>query len=65
MKIWIFMLDLDQQGISDSKLLASMLKAHPFVISKALKNITNLRNKKLAILSFYKQLVDLDVSIKT
>lgn len=64
LKIWLFILDLDAQGIQDAKVLASMLKAHPFVVGKAVKQIQTLRRNKSSIVSLYTWLVELDEAIK-
>lgn len=65
LKLWIFVLDLDQQGISDSKIVASTLKAHPFVISKMMKYLPTIRRNSSSIKAFYKWLIDLDAWIKS
>jgi hypothetical protein len=58
-------LDLYEQGITDSKELVSILKAHPFVVSKLLKNVLDIRRCRVQISCFYSRLVDLEYKIKT
>ncbi|MEI6426303.1 MAG: hypothetical protein WCO66_03015 [Candidatus Absconditabacteria bacterium] len=65
LKLWIFVLDLDAQGITDSKIISSMTKLSPFAVSKALKLLPNLRKSSSSITAFYRMLVDLDEGIKT
>lgn len=54
-----------EQWITDSKQLASVLKAHPFVISKQLKLLPVLKKNKWAIIHLYKNIITLDEQIKT
>lgn len=65
LKMWLFVLDLDDQWIQDSKDIISKLKAHPFVINKIKKNIVEIRKAKQSIKQFYKNLVELDEWIKS
>jgi DNA polymerase III delta subunit len=53
LKIWIFILDCFEQNIKDSKIITSILKVHPFVVSKSLKNIDLISRNKNGIISFY------------
>lgn len=64
LKNWIFILDCFEQNIKDSKIITSMLKVHPFVVSKSLKNIDVLSRNKKGIISFYTWLIDLENDIK-
>lgn len=64
-KIWLFVLDCFEENIKDSKIITSMLKVHPFVVSKAIKNIDVLRSNKNGIISFYTWLIELENDIKT
>lgn len=63
-KIWLFVLDCFEENIKDSKIITSMLKVHPFVVSKAIKNIDVLSRNKKGITSFYKWLIELENDIK-
>lgn len=63
-KIWLFTLDCFEQNIKDSKIITSMLKVHPFVVSKTIKHIDVLSRNKNGIVSFYKGLIDLENDIK-
>lgn len=65
LKLWIFILDMDSQWLTDSKLIATTIKYSPFAISKALKQITFLRQYSQMISSFYRQVLELDEGIKT
>jgi len=64
-KIWIFVMDCFEQNIKDSKIITSILKAHPFVVSKTIKNIDVLISNKTWIISFYLWLIELENDIKT
>lgn len=63
-KIWLFVLDCFEQNIKDSKIITSMLKVHPFVVSKTVKNIDVLSRNKNGIISLYKWLIELDSDMK-
>ena len=65
LKNWVFILDCFEQNIKDSKKITSLLKVHPFVVAKTLKNIDTLSCNKMAIYSFYKWLIELDSDIKS
>lgn len=64
-KNWLFILDCFEQNIKDSKIITSLLKVHPFVVSKGIKNIDVLSRNKKGIVSFYIWLVNLEYDIKT
>lgn len=64
LRLYIYVLDLYSQGITDSKTIASMTKQHPFAISKNLKNIDKIKWKEKEIKKFYKDLIVLDSKIK-
>jgi len=64
LKLYLFLADAYQHGIRDRKVLAQTLKYHPFAINKNMKHIDTILDKKLAIRSFYCQLVELDYHIK-
>lgn len=63
-KNWLFVLDCFEQNIKDSKIITSILKAHPFVVSKIVKNIDFISRNKKWIISFYRWLIELDNDIK-
>jgi len=65
LKLWIFVLDMDAQWITDSKAMASQLKLSPFAIWKAIKLLPKLRTYSPIISAFYRQIVELDEGIKT
>jgi hypothetical protein len=58
------MIDLHEQGITDAKTIAAMLKQNPYGITKNLKNIKKMQDKKTYITKFYGNLIDLDNKIK-
>ncbi len=64
-KTTINIINLAEQGITDGKLIASKLKAHPFVVSKQLKLLPQTKAKKNAIFQLYNDIVQLDYEIKT
>lgn len=65
LKVFLFLLDLNEQWISDAKQIVSMTKLHPFVVSKNLKNIHQLQKNQLQIKKFYTKLIELDADIKS
>lgn len=65
LKVYLFLLDLYNQWITDSKEIISITKLHPFVVSKNLKNINHLQKNQLQIKRFYTKLIELDSSIKS
>jgi len=65
LRIYIFLLDLYNQWITDSKQIISITKLHPFVVSKNLKNINQIQENQLQIKNFYTKLIELDASIKS
>lgn len=64
-KITINIINLSEQWITDGKLVASTLKAHPFVVSKQLKLLPQTKAKKQAIFTLYTDIITLDYQIKT
>jgi DNA polymerase III delta subunit len=64
-KITINIINLTEQGITDAKTLASKLKAHPFVVSKQLKLLPQIKEKKEHVFQFYSDILQLDYEIKT
>ncbi|NOZ44473.1 MAG: hypothetical protein GXP45_05045 [bacterium] len=65
LKLYIYLIDLYQQGIHDNKTLASMCKYHPFVVAKVMKHITQLVAKKNALYALFRDFVRLDFAIKS
>jgi len=65
LKMWIFILDMDAQWISDAKVITATIKYSPFAVSKAVKLLPALRKYSSSITGFYRTLVDLDEGIKT
>lgn len=63
-KIWLFIIDCFEQNIKDAKIITSILKLHPFVVSKTIKHIDVLSRNKKGIISFYKWLIELETDIK-
>lgn len=64
-KITINIINLAEQWITDGKLVASTLKAHPFVVSKQLKLLPQLKEKKQAVYTLYNDIIELDYQIKS
>ena len=62
---YLIVLDLYNQGISESKIIASEGKMPPFTASNLLKQIQILHEKQAYISNFFKKLVELDYDIKT
>lgn len=65
MKFYIFMLDLDENGVKDSKDIAGFLKMNPWQVKNEYAKIWVLKANKKNIEKFYTWLLDLDVSIKS
>lgn len=65
LKLYIYILDLNEQGIMDSKTIASITKQSPYGITKQLKNIKKMQEKKWYIKKFYSNLIALDNKIKS
>lgn len=65
LKLYLYMLDMNKQWITDSKTIASIIKIHPFAINKNLKNIQKIKENEEQIRKFYQQLIVLDNDIKT
>jgi DNA polymerase III delta subunit len=61
---YLIVLDLYQQGIRESKVIASEGKMPPFTASNLLKRISTLQEKKAYLTTFFKQLVELEYDIK-
>jgi hypothetical protein len=65
LKVYLFILDLYDQWVTDSRQIISLTKLHPFVVSKTIKNITQIQKNQLQIKKFYIKLIELDASIKS
>lgn len=64
-KTTINIINLAQQGIKEGKTMISILKAHPYVVSKQLKLLPKTTEKKQAIYDLYTDILTLDFQIKT
>jgi hypothetical protein len=60
MKFYIFMLDLDESGVKDSRTIASLLKMNPWQVKNEYSNIAILQANRKHIEAFYRSLVELD-----
>lgn len=65
MKFYIFMLDLHESGVKDSRTIASLLKMNPWQVKNEYSNIAVLQANKKYIEAFYTSLVELDAWIKS
>ena len=65
LKMYVYLIDLYQQGIRDNKTLAQMTKYHPFAIGKAMKHIDRLLRYREEVFTLFRGLVDLDYAIKS
>ena len=65
LKLSIFVVDIVNTGISDSKQIAAIMGANPRQISKTLKQIKQLQANNDMMKSFYTKLVELDYGIKS
>ncbi len=65
MKFYLFMIDLDEGGVHDSKEIAAFLKMNPFQVRNEYAKIATLKANKHNIEAFYTKLVELDASIKS
>ncbi|MEF2175055.1 MAG: hypothetical protein V3575_01180 [Candidatus Absconditabacteria bacterium] len=65
LKIIIQIVDLYESGIRDSREIMGIMKVAPFVVSKNLKNIDKYIQVKDQLKTKFKDLVNLDTSIKT
>jgi len=64
MKFYLFMLDLDDSGVKDSKDIAIALKMNPWQVKNEYAKISLLQSNKKNIYYFYTTLLELDASIK-
>lgn len=64
-KIYLTLLAYDKQGIRDAKTLIALTKLHPFVVNKNLKHLPTLREHQPFLITFFKNLIDLEYAIKT
>jgi DNA polymerase III delta subunit len=65
MKFYIFMMDLDESGVTDSKDIASFLKMNPRQVKNEYSKIAILKTNKKKIEEIYVKLVELDTDIKS
>jgi len=64
MKFYLFMIDLDETGVQDSKTIASLLKMNPRQVKNEYTKIAVFRSNKEHIERLYSGLVELDAAIK-
>lgn len=57
--------DIYSQWYKSSKEIASKASLHPFVVSKNLQNISTIQQNKEKLVNLYKNILDIDFSIKT
>jgi len=65
MRFYLFMMDLDESGIKDTKDIASFLKMNPFQVKNEYAKIWILKANKENIELFYTHLIELDAAIKS
>jgi len=65
LKFYIFMVDLDESGVTDSKDISSFLKMNPWQVKNEYAKISVLKANKKNIEKFYSWLIELDTGIKT
>ncbi|MFA7298076.1 MAG: hypothetical protein WC010_00295 [Candidatus Absconditabacterales bacterium] len=65
LKLYLFMIDLDEVGLKDSRDIASFLKMNPYQVKTEYANIGVLKTNKQNIEKFYIGLVKLDIGIKS
>ena len=65
MKFYLFMMDLDENGVKDSKDIASFLKMNPWQVKTEYAKIWVLKANKKNIEKFYSWLIELDADIKS
>lgn len=65
MKFYLFMMDLDESGIKDSKDIASFLKMNPWQVKNEYTKIATLKANKKNIEKFYTTLIELEAAIKS
>lgn len=65
LKLSIFIVDLVENGIKDSKEIAAAMAANPRQISKSLKQLKHLQEHNADMKIFYSKLVELDYGIKS
>lgn len=64
-KFYLFMLDLDESGVKDSKTIAWFLKMNPRQVKNEYAKISVLKDNKQNIQKFYTQLIELEAAIKS
>lgn len=65
MKFYLFMIDLDESGVKESKDIASFLKMNPRQVKNEYAKISSLKAHKKSIEKFYSWLIELDAGIKS
>jgi DNA polymerase III delta subunit len=65
LKLSLFLVDLYQGGIKDSKAMAAIIGANPRQIAKSFKNIVYLQSVDEKIKNLYRGIMDLDWGIKS
>lgn len=65
LKFYLFMIDLDESGIQNSKDIASFLKMNPRQVKNEYAKIAVLKANKKNIENFYSKLIQLDSGIKS
>jgi len=65
LKFYLFMIDLDEGGLQNSKDIASLLKMNPRQVKNEYAKIWILKANKKNIENFYSWLIELDAAIKT
>ncbi|MCX6823781.1 MAG: DNA polymerase III subunit delta [candidate division SR1 bacterium] len=65
LKFYIFMIDLDEIGLKDSKDIASFLKMNPWQVKNEYAKIALFKANKTNIEKFYTGLIELDSNIKS
>lgn len=65
MKFYLFMIDLDEAGLQNSKDIASLLKMNPRQVKNEYAKIWVLKANKKNIEKFYSWLIELDAGIKS
>ncbi len=65
LKFYLFMLDLDESGVKDSKDIATFLKMNPWQVKNEYTKIAMLRSNTKNIEALYSGLIELDANIKS
>lgn len=65
LELSLSVLNLYENDVKDTKQIASLLKAHPFAVSKQMKLLPILQDKKRKVIVLYNALIEIDAEIKT